>query len=390
MTDLPEDIIHKVVENIYYRDADNHNPPTYDGGVDYKTLSSCALVSSVWRNPSQSLLFKSIFLNRSFRETFLAVDIDERKLSLLQSVRMVHRATVAPRPRAAVASTTVEELGFALITLLERCPMLYELTLIVQVSGTLSDALFSQLRQFAQRSTLNFRSLKVVNCNLQSRLICQLLSSFPTLQFVWIQCEIGLPPIPGSTCTAQLYELRLNRNISDDYLRWILGASQGSLQILELRDIPGRGMLDILKPYCSTVRSLRLMPFNMISAELATMCTNLEELVLAGVPNVFPLPPVLPSSLTRLVVVLLNVTERTRLAQYTRVVNSHAPLKSFTIRGPARSVEDFQAFADACRANDVSLELDGWEIGFWLDEPCIHARKFPRRRSVSNFRLMTD
>ena len=83
-----------------------------------------------------------------------------------------------------------------------------------------------------------------------------------------------------------------------------------------------------------------------------------------GIPNIFPLPKVLPATLHHLEIVLVTVvTLRTRLAQVTDVVKRHAPLKLLSLRGPAKGIADFAELEAACREHSVALDVD--DGGVW-------------------------
>ncbi|KAF6740872.1 hypothetical protein DFP72DRAFT_1182484 [Ephemerocybe angulata] len=386
MPDLTEDLIPLVLRELYFGHPvgswNEHEP-------DRTTLRHISLVNSTWNGPAQALLLKSVLVNSKFTDAFLGPepsDDDSSRRSLLQHVRI---ATFPPQT-GLPSDTSIDALGRIIVTLLERCTSLYELGFRASGPDGFSDAVVDSLRRLSESQPLALRSLMIYECGLQSPAVRQLVSSFPTIEFLSINCEVGPRLANGVSCNARLYELRLTRNIPDDLLRWLLQSSEDTLQVLELRDVPGRKMLNILKPYCNTIRSLRLMTFNLTSSEIVNHCQNLEELVMMGIPNVFPLPTLLPVSLHHLSIVLPNVTERTRLRPYTKVVVSHGALRSVRCRGPVRKVEDFPGFEEACKAHNVALvvEEEGVWLGFWKNEPCVKADVFPRRRSVSNFNLM--
>ncbi|KAJ3530560.1 hypothetical protein NMY22_g8519 [Coprinellus aureogranulatus] len=381
MPDLSEDIISLVLKDVYY---------LHDAGLQLEhtpnrtLLRSCALVNSIWSRPAQALLFRNVILNPKFVETFLGDEgpLDESCAALLEHVRI---ATTLPwNP-----SNDIDDLGRTIAKCLERCTALYELGIYAGGPISFCQSIVDDLNRVVQARTTPLRALRIYECGVLSRVVEQLITTLPTLEFLVIDCEVGLPPKEGAECKAQLYELRLTRNLRTEFLEWLLQASKGSLQILELRDLPGRTTRDILRPYCDTIRSLRLMPFNQISAEIVTMCTQLEELRLMGIPNVFPLPKVLPSTLHHLEIVLMTVvTERTRLRPITEVVKSHAGLRLLTIRTSSlvETVVDFAALEEACREHGVKLDID--KAGFWPLETLVKTRSFPRRRSVSNFNRM--
>jgi hypothetical protein len=394
MSELPEDIVSLVLNEVYYLNKPGrpleHTPNRI-------VLRSCALVNSVWSRPAQALLFRSVTFTPRFVKAFLEEDMDESRRSLLQHVRI---ATTLPWD----AGYDIDDLGKTIARCIEHCTALYELGIYAGGPVSFSDDVMDRLSQVSQSRPAPLRSLRIHECGVQSRVVQQLVSTFPSIEFLWINCEVGLPPKVGLDCKAQLYELRLTRNLRIEFFQWLLQCSQGSLQVLELRDLPGRATRDTLRPYCHTVRSLRLMPFNQISAEVVAMCTNLEELLLMGIPNIFPLPKVLPATLHHLEIVLVTViTLRTRLAQVTDVVKGHAPLRLLSLRGPAEGIADFEELEAACREHDVVLDVDDggvWPVrvviyrlkSCWLTlcqvEASVKTRTFPRRRSVSNFNLM--
>jgi hypothetical protein len=106
------------------------------------------------------------------------------------------------------------------------------------------------------------------------------ISLWPDIRFLTIGARIAtLPPI--KLPAIKLYELApSNTLIPSVSLDWLLSNSEDSLQIFELRDVPGRQMKDILTKTGHNLGSLRLERYFKFPADKLWPCTRLEELAI--------------------------------------------------------------------------------------------------------------
>jgi len=303
-------------------------------------------------------------------------NVDDSGHAILQHVRILDIKEVG-------LLCTDEELGPIVVCALRRCTQLYELRIRRAPAVPLSDTTMDELRslQLPQLRSLRLRG------KVQSIYLYQFISTLPQLQFLSIESEFSRPPPPGLSCTACFYEIRIWRTLPPYLLEWLLKPSKGHLEIFELRDVPGVALKEILRPHCSTIRSLRLMPFNHISVEIVKMCTQLEELTTMNIPTVFRLPP-LPPTFRHLCIYLLNTHHRTSVSPIIKVLQDTPSMKSIRCNSLAANIRDFELLAEECKKHEVELELGGTDSSQWPSDDCVKATSFPRRRSVANLKRM--
>ncbi|KAJ7175863.1 hypothetical protein C8R46DRAFT_1249749, partial [Mycena filopes] len=355
---VPEEIICLILGHVYYK-----NPPF--ARPDYPTLLASALVSSHWRVPSQTLLFRRITLEAASAFGQFADTTSNR--ALLGNVRSLAIALSSP------VST--------LISILRHCPQLYELSISARGLFSLGPVGTSRIADAVRDASIAIRSLHLTDCSVQSPILYELLELFPTVEFLTLGVEIGRAP-PTWTPTFQLYELTLHRTPSSDVLLWLLSTSNTSLRILELRDLPSPSTHLDLAICCPHLQSLRLMRYNSHSGAILRQCTNLLELVLLNVPMFSSLRE-LPPTLEHFALLIQTYTASVDLGLVISAVKSLPRLRVLTFIGDSEQIPLLQ---DTCNEKNVVLNANMRK--FWINDDPIKTTRFPRRRSVSNFYLM--
>ncbi|KAF7346330.1 hypothetical protein MSAN_01860700 [Mycena sanguinolenta] len=365
---LPEEMICLVLAKLYYV-----NPPL--NAPDYSTLSACALVNSHWRGPSQTLLFRRI--TKEATPAFARFADRTSNKALLSHVRILSIALTkdnAPRPIG------VEVCRMStLLSILRHCPQLYELGISAHKLFSLGSEDIGKIATALRDASITIRSLRLLECSVQSPLLYELIGLLSAVQFLYIGVEIAAPP-PSWTPAIQLYELILQRTPTSQVLQWLLSSSTASLRILELRDLPSASTCMDIAECCSHIQSLRLMRYNAYSAAILLQCTNLLELVLLNIPTIASLS--LPSSLEHLALLTQTYTASVDLRTVVEAVESLPQLRILTFVGDPQDI--LQA---ACDAKNITLQTTSRK--FWVIDDPVKATRFPRRQSVSNFYLMS-
>jgi hypothetical protein len=268
MAEIPSDIITLVLREAYYLRKANfsaeHQP-------DNPTLSSCALVNSIWKEAAQSLLFKSVVCNPSFASTIL-----KENSVLLKHIRIIDFTT--PEDKNAL-----KEFGKLVSLALDRCPSLYEIIWRGAESFALSDTALSDIRG----RDLSIRSLRIYWRDPSSDFHYRLPTCFPSLQFLSLTTDTKTDfrvPVPPSDFLAglSLFELRLSGCL-DSALTTIC-QSQHSIQVLEIPSILNLGILETIRPHFVHLRSLRLKRFTEVERICLEACPKLQELMVVVKP----------------------------------------------------------------------------------------------------------
>ncbi|KAJ7134633.1 hypothetical protein C8R44DRAFT_771034 [Mycena epipterygia] len=367
---FPEELICLILGNLYYR-----NPPF--STPDYPTLLACSLVNSLWKTPAQTLLFRRITIEAAHAfGRFVATTHNYALLSHVRTVAIaLSNQPLKPsddEPKVCPVST--------LVSILEHCPKLYELSISARGLFSLDSEAVSRMAS----ASLSIRSLRMMECSVQSPLLYELLALFTQVQFLTLAVEIVASPPPW-TPAMRLYELTLHRTPSSEVLVWLLSASGTTLRILELRDLPSAHTQYDLAMCCPHIQSLRLMRYNAYTAAILRQCTNLLELVLLNVPMIVSLPE-LPPSLEHFALLIQTYTASVDLQPVIAAVNSLPHLRIFTFIGDSK-LQQIPQLKAACDARGVTM----WTTlhKFWINDDPVIATHFPRRRqSVSNFYLM--
>jgi len=280
MTQLPIELCITIMEHSCY---------TWDFTEDYETLSACSLVSPSWTDPAQKLLFRSVRILEPEKKTkfFDAIRPTDRGKILGSYVRKLDITLGYSRDLVQATSNCKQ---FAL--LLSWCPRLYELALLSFIHE-LDDTTIRELQHIAK--TVKLRALHLMLSGVQSPILYQLISVWPGIQCLTIDFEIAASP-PPQLPNIQLQELKLVRNPSLECLEWLFSIPQTSLKILDIRDVSGRQMVDVVAKYAPHLRSLRILCYNKDFANILRLCTQLEELVIIHMSCVIPLKD-LPSTI---------------------------------------------------------------------------------------------
>ncbi|KAJ7288308.1 hypothetical protein C8J57DRAFT_1279813 [Mycena rebaudengoi] len=347
---LPEELICQILGKLYYK-----SPPLSE--PDYHTLSACALVNSLWTMPAQTLLLRHITSARA--HTFSVAAATVLSSTLLSHVRIFS---------VALSQTTVGD-----SPLVKTCRLSWSLSL-----GAATADLSSAIRS----NPTTIRSLKLMECSVQSPILYELLALLPDVQFLTLGVEIAASP-PAWTPKFHLYELSLHRTLPSEVLLWLLADSETSLRILELRDLPSaNGALDLAK-HCPHLHSLRLMRYSTHTATILRLCTNLLELVLLNVPMLVSLPKLSPS-LEHLAFAIQTHSASVDLQPVITAVDSLPHLRILSCFG----VSEYSRLKEVCDAKGIIMWASSQK--FWVNDDPIVTTRFPRRRqSVSNFYLMS-
>ncbi|KAH7885019.1 hypothetical protein F5I97DRAFT_1320968 [Phlebopus sp. FC_14] len=388
MSHLPAEIIFAILEHGYY---------SLFGSVDHAFLFSCSLVCTSWSAPAQSLLFRSpTELTSRTRPKFYA--------AILSSV--VHGKDLGSVVRS--LKTTLVDSPYEdyhpsnLAQLLRVCPKVYELSISVDGLHQFDKVCLAELETVGQ----GIRALNIRRCRVQSPVVFQLLDIWPSIRFLSIGTEIVAWPwrtLRNSSDTAvrlearqgarvALYELVLSRTPSLNVLRWILASSSTSLRILDLREFPGAGTREILQLHAPLLRSLRLLHYNTFAAAFLRLCTGLEELVVYQIPLTivtfgtfsndiprsiehlsFRNPPWAPTHTLRPILEAVDVLPK---------------LRTLTCDRESERLEEFAILQSKCMQKGVEITVSSEPL--WVPEDPVVVKRFPRKRSVSNFRLMSN
>ncbi|RPD62358.1 hypothetical protein L227DRAFT_544864 [Lentinus tigrinus ALCF2SS1-6] len=370
MDTLPTELVDNILEDVYFT----------DGVVDTTTLSSCALSCRAWSGPAQKLLFRHVTLRGMYQSrghlSFLeATDPKTKRGRALAGHVRVLEVFLGDK-----AGLDLDDADLA--DILDRTPRLYELVLRVTGIHQFTDGTMEKLRKLAT-GPLRLRALTILSCGIQSPILFQLLSVWPSIEFLHIGVEIA-PPAPRWRPTFKLYQLTLMRTPRIHMLKWLLSSSMDSLRILSFRDLPGRDFDPLLEQLGPGLRSLRLMNYSLRAASVTKQCPNLEEFVIVQLSPFLKLSN-LPQSLEHLSCRNLP-TEDQSLQSIIEAVSDLPKLKVVTCDRRAREDELFGELEGLCASKGVELFVD--ETPFWVREDPVPVERFPRNKSVANFALM--
>ncbi|KAI9566170.1 hypothetical protein HD554DRAFT_2025901 [Boletus coccyginus] len=396
MSHLPPELVFVILEHAYYTPA---------GSPDYALLANCSLVCTSWSIPAQSLLFhkttklQSHTMGASFRAALTTSAVRGKPVG--HAVRSLDIG-VGGFPNASACEP--EDLA----QLLQACPRLYELSLSTYSLHEFDKFVLAKLKDSGQ----GIRALNLRHCGVQSPVLFQLLGIWPRIQFLKIGTEIAAWPWRQPTTTpvfrqqlgtnrdprdrlsqlppshVSLYDLHLSRIPQLPVLTWLLGSSTSSLRILDLHEVPGISGRQTLGAHAPHLRSLRLLHFSHDSAAFLRQCTHLEELILYNLPVLVPLVPDIPLSIEHLSFRNQRHTFRHTLRPILDAIEVLPKLRIVTCDKNSEGLREFEALKSKCAERGVEVVIS--EVPIWVYEDPTVVRRFPRRRSVSNFRLMTD
>ncbi|KAJ7600712.1 hypothetical protein C8J56DRAFT_911064, partial [Mycena floridula] len=339
---------------------------------DYQSLSACSLVHPSWTQPAQSLLYRHITFQQIPLFLQLVAKV-ERSKGLLAYVRILELEVGSRDDYCSVED-------FAL--LLKACPTLYELT--IKLHGIFPLPTEEAVR--AAPSRMHLKSLRILECNIQSSLFYDVIQFFPSVQFLTVGVEIAADP-PIEPCNLEFYELVLYRTLPPSILRWLLWSSASSLRVLEMRDPASHEDLHILESYHSQLESLRLMRLNAKSASFPLSCYNLKELILLNIPATTSLSQSMaPASTEHLGIINQGYETNCNWNRVLASVNKLPNLRVFSCDKDSSNQPDFHLVESACR--DRGVELLYYPTKKWPTHDPVPATHYPRRHSVSNFSVM--
>ena len=352
MENFPPELIDAILECAYYT----------NGVVDTKTLSSAALLCRAWAVSAQRLLFRFVPLRgmhngRGHLSFLQATDTSlARGRTLGEYIRILE---------VHVGDKIGPDLDDRdLVEIIKHAPRLYELILRVTSVHQLGEVTVDQLRELAShggRTPIRIRALTLLSCGVQSPILYQLLSAWPSIEFLHIGVEIAAPP-PKWQPTFRLYQLTLMRTPRLWILSWLLSSSMKSLRIVSFRDAPGRELDPLLDQLCGQLRSLRLMNYSLRASSVLQRCTNLEEFVLVQLSTLIKLtnpPPTLEHLSCR------NLPSEDQLLE--AVIEAVGALPRLRVVTCDRRAGEDKRFGDLerlCSSKGVRLHLD--ETPFWV------------------------
>ena len=342
---LPTELIHQILRYAYYNAS---------GSPDRHTISTCALVCLSWTEEAQRLLFLSVGLPR---KEFLS-DIPAERASRIGT--FVRRLNINVRSHG-----NVQLNGF--IELLGKCPNLYELVLAIEVHELDAKTMDNLAHP---PSPTRIVALNLRSCGTQSPILFQLLSLWPSIEFLRLGTEIAArhPPTPP---TFKLYELTLLRNLRIATLEWLLSASEGHLRILEFRDPPGREIDPIFNIHGPHLQSLRLFRHSGHANSMVQKCVGLKELVLFQISHLFRLDN-LPKSLEHFGFRNFIWGEIRSYAPVIRVIEQLPNLKLVTCDEHTRKHQDFPKLAETCEERGIELSTEAppsLVVSAWVVSP---------------------
>lgn len=260
-----------------------------------------------------------------------------------------------------------------LVGIIGRTPKLYELTLRVTGFHQFSIGTMEKFRWLANEGDSSFegahataypiriRALNLLSCGVQSPILYQLLSIWPSVEFLYIGVEIAAP-VPNWLPKCKLYQLTLMRTPRFAIMTWLLSSSMDSLRIVSFRDAPGRELDPLIEQLGPRLLSLRLMNYSLRAASVLKRCPNLEEFVLVQLSTLFKLDNIAPT-LEHLHCRNLP-SEDQSLNSIIEVVEELPKLRIVTCDGRARDEERFEELERLCAHKGLELYVD--ETPFWV------------------------
>ena len=343
---LPVELVEAALEELFY---DNQRQP------DYATLSACSRVCSTWRGPAQKLLFHQFTLpgrnSENKRKSFQTAvyGSSEQSRLLASHVRRIH----------VVLGNDASEIS-DLVDVVSQCHQIYEVTMDVQTVHAFDANDLEALREAHERSYPTcIRALGLLSCGVMSPILYQLLSVWPTVQYLRIGTELAaLPPkVPPSV---HLYELVLWRVPRPTIMAWILSSSgRGSLRVLEVNSAPTEQYDHVLEEHYQHLQSLRFFRHTTLRlGTLARRFTNLREFIVTQ-PSGFLSLGDLPESIEHLGFRYFpGNTTTISLDPIIAAVDKLPKLRLVTCDANAMKNEQFTALHKLCNERKVTISFD--------------------------------
>ncbi|KAH7882596.1 hypothetical protein F5I97DRAFT_287075 [Phlebopus sp. FC_14] len=174
MSYLPPELILTILEHNFY---------TSSGQPDHAFLSACSLVCRAWSWPAQSLLFRCVtkLRGRNYSQFAAAVLSPARGQSLGKCVRTLEMSIAHSMKQSCSP--------LHLVDVLRACPSVYELVLKAYGISKFDQASLEKLRDAGK----GLKALHLVFCTMTSSILFQLLNIWPSIQFLKICVDIGVP-----------------------------------------------------------------------------------------------------------------------------------------------------------------------------------------------------
>ncbi|KAF7792623.1 hypothetical protein EIP86_003720 [Pleurotus ostreatoroseus] len=336
---MANELIQSVLEMLYYDEKMRPN---------YPALTSAALVCRAWRNPAQQLLFRNVELS---------TPLDLKHLGYFLSV------TSPSCPRGLDLASLVRQVDLILtytqdpqilVQLVSRCHRLYDVTLRVVGVHALDDDTLEGLRQAHTASMPTpIRSLSLMMCGVQSPLLYQLLSVWPTIRFPRLGAELAAP-LPAQPTQVQLYELILHRTLPPRVMEWLLRSSVNSLRIFDCHAAPSTEYDPLVAQFSENLLSLRLFRHMQRSMALIRRCPNLRELVITQLSSFLPLGE-LPMTLEHLSFRSLSTVTTIPLTPIISAVDKLPRLRLLTCDASTEQNPDFAVLREKCEKKGIFI-----------------------------------
>jgi len=358
MTSLPPELVIHVLELAFYND---------DGSINRETMSAASLVCRTWQWPGQKLLFHNVRAATSGRR-IVPPPVSTAHFIRRLDINIINQGQFE---------------GF--INVLAQCEKLYELTFRVQNVHSFDSVSTEQLKMLSGKAPLkSIASLNLMTFGIQSPIPYQLLSLMPGVRFLRLGMELGLLP-PPQPPAFKLQELSLLRTPSLKVTEWLVSGSVGHLRVLEFRDPPPKsfdGILSIHGPY---LQSIRLFHHTVRSKAIFELCPNVEELIIYLLSAYLPFRS-LPKGLKHFSFRNYSWAENVSLFPVLQAIDMLPQLQLVSCDPNAEKHIDMPDLIEECRQKGIELEMGAAAL-FVFEDP-VPIRKFPRRRSVSNFQYM--
>ena len=288
---LPQEILEQILGDVYYPNYTS----LYQGRLwlftNYKTLLSCCLVCTAWRDPAQKLLFHALRFRYSSD-----IPSDSARYPLFFSPRATLLASYVRRLDIFLSHKDGKCSPQDLANIVACCHQIYDVTLRVDGIHELSAEVLQCLRRGHAASFPHpIRSLSLLVCSVQSPILFQLLAVWTTVQFLRVGVELAAR-LPAKPSNLHLYELALHRIPPLRVAEWLLASSHDTLRILDCHTAPSAEYDPLIRTIGRDLISLRIFRHTIRTAALIQHCPALRELAVIQLSSFLPLgelPPTL-------------------------------------------------------------------------------------------------
>ncbi|KAF8527533.1 hypothetical protein BU17DRAFT_39845 [Hysterangium stoloniferum] len=353
MFELPLELIIIVFELLYYKES---------GAVDYASLMSCCLVCRSWATIAQPLLFRS---------TILSPKSDIPGLNNPRFLAHIRELEIKIDPFG-----ISPELFAHLVV---GCGRLYHLKLAASSIISLDQSVLDILLNIPQ-----IKALTLSETNVESIVLYQLLRFTPSVRHLSLLSKVNATP-PDTPPGFQLYELAVRQTPHPRVFIWLLSMSHTTLRILEMRDWwDGPTMNSIIRNHGAYLRSFRFLCYNGLVADFIRGTHNLEEIIfMAAIPRFMN---DLPRTIEHFGIRNPPHPCLSTLDSFIAAIPSLPNLRIVTCNKYTTSDPQYAKLISVCMELGVELQVD--YLPFDRMEDLVPCNRFPRRKSVSNFRFM--